>query len=28
MDDATKALNLMVGMYDQAACVAVSHKKG
>lgn len=28
MDGATKALNLMVGMYDQAACVAVSHKKG
>ena len=25
-EDASQALNLMVGMYDQAACVAASHK--
>lgn len=26
-NDASKSLNLMVGMYDQAACVAASHKR-
>lgn len=26
LNGATQALNLMVGMYDQAACVAASHK--
>lgn len=28
LEDASQALNLMVGMYDQAACVAASHKSG